>query len=119
MPDNHVTAPAPDEETLKLMRERVYGYLFPNVPQTAAEKAAFEQAVLWQYEHDYSLLQRLNGMPGGVESFRIGDFQMAFQEGVLDSALNRKNICPSVYGLLLRHGLLYRGVEGRMPYAVD
>ena len=52
-------------------------------------------------------------IPSGVESFRIGDFQMAFQDGTLDMELNRRNSCPSVYGLLLRHGLLYRGVEGR------
>lgn len=113
MIDRHTVSERPDEETMELMRERMYAYIFPNHPSTDEEKEAFEQAVLWQYQHDASsiLASASAEIPSGVESFKIGDFQMAFQDGVLDQALNRRNVCPSVYGLLLRHGLLYRGVE--------
>lgn len=120
MYDSHVDTPAPSEYQLELMRERMYAFIFPNVPQTDGEKEAFEKAVEWQYEHDYSIMQRLNeDIPEGVKSFKIGDFQMAFKDGVLEYRLTRQNVCPSAYGLLLRTGLLYRGVEGRLPYAAD
>ncbi len=120
MYDSHVEAPSPDDYQLELMQERLYGFIFPNVPQTDEEKEAFDKAVYYQYEHDYSIMQRLSeDIPEGVTSFRIGDFQMAFKDGVLDSRLTKQNICPSAYALLLRHGLLYRGVEGRLPYALD
>ena len=113
MIDLHTVTDTPDTEVLELMRERMYAYIFPNKPQDEAEEAVFEKAVLWQYRHDASALAATGAIPPGTTSFKIGDFQMAFGSGVMDQALNRKNICPSVYGLLLRHGLLYRGVPGR------
>lgn len=113
MMDKHMRKAAPEGDDLTLMQERMYAYIFPNKPVTQEERDAFDQAVIWQYQHDLSALEAAGEIPSGVESFRIGDFQMAFQDGTLDMELNRRNICPSVYGLLLRHGLLYRGVEGR------
>ena len=115
MMDVHTVTDTPDEDVLELMRERMNAYIFPNVPVTDEETEAYEKAVLWQYRHDASLMAALEGavIPAGAVSFKIGDFQMAFESGTLDQALNHKNICPSVYGLLLRHGLLYKGVDGR------
>ena len=49
-------------------------------------------------------------IPEGVKSFRIGEFEMDVKDG---KSLTGGKICPEAYGLLLRHGLLYRGVEGR------
>ena len=113
MIDLHTVTDTPDTDVLELMRERMYAYIFPNKPRDAAEEAVFEKAVLWQYRHDASALAATGAIPSGTTSFRIGDFQMSFVRGALDQELNRNNICPSVYGLLLRHGLLYRGVPGR------
>ena len=52
-------------------------------------------------------------VPEGTQSFSIGDFSMTFNKDFLEGRLTRKTICPAAYGLLLRSGLLYRGVEGR------
>lgn len=105
--------PPADEETLQLMRDRMYAFIFPNNPRTEQEKIAFETAVQYQYAHDATAAIALAEVPQGVKSFNIGDFSMAFDEGWIESRLTRKTICPSAYGILLRHGLLYRGVEGR------
>lgn len=113
MIDKHTVTSSPDSNTLELMQERMYAFIFPNRPNTDEEREVFDKAVLWQYQHDMSALAAAGEIPTGMSSFRIGDFQMAFRDGTLDQTLNRNNICPSVYGLLLRHGLLYRGVEGR------
>ena len=112
MIDLHTVTDTPDDGVLELMRERMYAFIFPIHPEAEEDVTVFEKAVLWQYQHDASALAAAGEIPAGATSFRIGDFQMAFKDGVLDQALNRQNICPSVYGLLLRNGLLYRGVDG-------
>lgn len=120
MLDNHILVADPEEDVLEMMRERMYGYIFPNMPRTEEEKAVFEKACLYQYAHDMTALQKTGeGIPEGLVSFRIGDFQMAFDSGTMESRLTSKSICPSARGLLLRHGLLYRGVEGRGLYGPD
>lgn len=110
MIDLHTVSDTPSEDVLELMRERMYAFIFPVVPVDDDDKAAFDKAVLWQYQHDASAIMASGEIPSGTTSFRIGDFQMAFKDGTLDQNLNMNNICPSVRGLLLRHGLLYRGV---------
>ena len=81
--------------------------------RTLEEQQAFEQAAQMQYEHEESA--RLNGeaLPAGAAGFRIGEFSMSFEKGTADDRLTMKTVCPGAYGLLLRHGLLYRGAEGR------
>lgn len=105
--------PVPGDAELKLYREKMYAFIFPNSPVTEEETQAFEGAVLCQYEHDMTLAKNRHEVPEGVQSFTLGDFSMSFKDDFWDARLNMKNICPSAYGLLLRHGLLYRGVEGR------
>ena len=94
------------QNALDGVRERLYAFCFPNVPATLMEQEAFERAAELQYAYE----QETPPVPAGVQSFRIGEFQMTMAEG--EGRMGRK-ICPEAYGLLLRHGLLYRGVEGR------
>ncbi len=109
MSDIHARVDPPGEQALERLRERMYDYIFPNVPRTLAELAAFEQAVQLQYEHEETEREKYGDVPPWAESFKIGDFQMTLREG----ALRREAVCPAARGLLLRSGLLYRGAEGR------
>ena len=58
-------------------------------------------------------------LPDGTKSFSIGNFSMSFEDGSFSSKLTRKSICPTAYGVLLEAGLLYKGVEGRLPWGID
>lgn len=95
------------------MRDRMYAYIFPNTPRTDSEKAAFEKAIRYQYEHEATAAMNGQQVPNGVTEFSIGDFSMHFEDGMFSSAITRKTICSSAYGVLLREGLLYKGIEGR------
>ena len=116
MSDFHISVPEPDTETRTRVRERLYAFCFPNVPHTADEQAAFEQAARLQYAHEETARAALEGMPESVTEFRIGDFQMRFGDSE-GGGLTARTVCPAAYGLLLRHGLLYRGAEGRRGHA--
>lgn len=114
MTDIHRVVPEPSEDIITMIQEKMYAFIFPNHPCTQDEIAAFEQAVMFQYTHEASrAMEQQEDIPNGVQSFSLGDFSMTFDKSFWDSRLNRKTICPSAYGVLLRHGLLYRGVEGR------
>lgn len=104
--------PSPTDRELKLIRDQLLGFCFPNSPRCDQQEEALRDATWYQYEHAMTQTAAMeNGqIPEGVESFRIGDFQMSFRDG-LSTALTRKTICPSAYAVLLRAGLLYRGVE--------
>ncbi len=93
------------ENTLTAVRERMYAFCFPNTPVTEAERQAFEQAVWAQYSYEQDTVQT----PKGVKGFRLGEFEMTLADRTGPAGAP---ICPEAYGLLLRHGLLYRGVEG-------
>ena len=115
MIDIHDTTIPLDDGTVQLVREKMYAFIFPNVPANEAETEVFEQAVQYQYFHDMTIAQKSSDqIPEGVSSFSIGNFSMSFEKDWLEKRLTQKTICPSAYGLLLRNGLLYRGVEGRL-----
>ena len=113
MIDLHETDIAADDLAYQAVRDKMYAFIFPNSPVTPADADAFETAVQYQYEHDMTQAMHAKGIPEGVQSFSNGDFSMTFAKEWLDARLTRKTICPSAYGVLLRQGLLYRGVEGR------
>ena len=94
------------ENALAGVRERMYAVCFPNIPRTLGEQEVFERAVQLQYAQEQENAQ----VPAGVKGFRLGEFEMTLKDG---EGLHGGKICPEAYGLLLRHGLLYRGVEGR------
>lgn len=100
------------------MEERIRAFIFPNVPRTPDEVEAFNKAVQHQIEHEKAIVESMDiedvNLPNGVSSFHIGNFSMSFaDDGYRNSAvLTKETICPVAYGILLRSGLLYRGVDG-------
>lgn len=107
--DNHTWAGTPTETETALMQERMKLFIFPNQPETTEEATAFDRAVLYQIAHEKSLSESESRIPDGVKSFSIGDFSMTFGEETA-SALTMRTICPAAYSVLLRAGLLYRGL---------
>lgn len=100
------------------MRERILAFIFPNVPKTEEEREAVERAVAFQIDHEKAIRDSLEvddvNLPNGVSSFTIGNFSMSFgDEGYKNNAvLTKETICPVAYSVLLRAGLLYKGVMG-------
>lgn len=113
MADVHTWEGTATEKETELMVDRMRLFIFPNEPKTEEETEAFNKAVTYQIEHEKSQAEKYSDIPEGVEAFRIGDFSMNFAEGVNDSGLSKKTICQAAYSVLLRAGLLYRGLEGR------
>ena len=112
MPDLHTWTGEATEEETALMQEQMRLFIFPNAAETDAEIEAFNKAVTFQIAHEKSRQEQFDQIPDGVSGFKIGDFSMNFEAGFNDAGLNRKNICPAAYSVLLRAGLLYRGLEG-------
>ena len=96
-----------DLERAQLVLE---SYMFPNTAQTEREKDVLRRASRYQAAHDLTLARETPNLPADVRSFQIGHFQMTMEPG---ARTQRAALCPSAYALLLREGLLYRGVEGR------
>jgi len=93
------------EEVLEQARETVRLLTFPNTPLGAEQEAAFERAVLLQA----AFLQQRE-IPPEVSEFRVGHFQVKLREGT-----GGTGVSPAARAVLLRAGLLYRGVErGRL-----
>ena len=113
MADMHTWQDQPTSDEVMLMEERMRLFIFPNQPSTQDEIRAFKMAVAHQIVHEKSRQEQAEDIPEGVSSFRIGDFSMTFEPGMNGSGLTRKTICPAAYSVLLRAGLLYRGLEGR------
>ena len=93
-----------------MMTDRMKLFIFPNEARTEDEIEAFNKAVAYQIAHEHSRAEQYSEIPDGAESFRIGDFSMSFEDGVNGSGLTRKTICEAAYSVLLRAGLLYRGL---------
>lgn len=113
MADVHIVCPAPTEVELEMMRDKVRAFIFPNTPKRQTQVEAFEKACVYQIAHEKTIAAQCgdNALPQGTESFRIGEFEMAFDTSEMGNALTKKTICPAAYGVLLREGLLYKGVE--------
>lgn len=121
MSDFHGKVGAPSESVSEYFRDKIRGFIFPNTPRTEDEIAAFNKAVIYQYEHEATRRQQMNdnSIQQGVTSFRIGDFSMNFEDGTNDANLTMKTICPAAYSVLLHAGLLYKGVERGPDYVLD
>lgn len=126
MSDVHTYFDTPTPEEVEMMRDRMYTYIFPNEPRTDEEKNAFEKAVQYQIAHeksaslDQSGVEAINSLPDGVSSFTIGTFSMDFGDGLKKKTkLDRDTICQYAYSVLLRAGLLYRGVPGVCCCGID
>lgn len=119
MADVHINVDEPTDEELDMMRDRMYAFIFPNELRTDEERDAFEKAVVYQIAHEKTVASEfgelgvLQALPDGVSSFSIGTFSMGFGNGFKKSVtLDKGTICPYAYGVLLRAGLLYKGVLG-------
>lgn len=112
MADVHIKMPITDGE-MEMMRDKMHAFIFPNNPTSESQIAAFEKACTYQIEHEKTIAAQCgdNAIPQGTESFQIGDFSMSFDTDAMGGVLTKKTICPAAYGVLLREGLLYRGVE--------
>lgn len=117
MPDIHGVYDIPNSVELAAMKPRMRAFIFPNIPRLDYEIEAFNEAVKYQIDHEKTIADKLNGqaMLAGAKSFDIGDFSMSFEDGSFDQRLTKKTICPTAYGILLEAGLMYKGVEGRLP----
>ena len=115
MPDVHGQFSQPTQAEIEAMEPRIKAFIFPSIPRKDFEIEAFNKAVRYQIDHEKTLteLTAKQALPNGTQSFRIGDFNMAFEDGAFASRLNRKTICGTAYGILLEAGLMYKGVEGR------
>ena len=103
----------PSDREIELMRARILAFMFPNVPVTECEKEAVDKAVRLQIFHERQQTDLGGGanLPQGASGFTISDFSMSFEKGANSTMLTKSNICSEAYGILLREGLLYRGVE--------
>ena len=110
MADFHTWTGTATEEETAMMTDRMKLFIFPNEARTDDEIEAFNKAVAYQIAHEKSLQEQHGDIPSGVESFKIGDFSMSFEDGVNGTGLTRKTICEAAYSVLLRAGLLYRGL---------
>ena len=108
-----------DDMHMEIVEERLKAFIFPNTPVTAEEIEAFGRAVYLQTEHEHQMKMASGNeevnIPNGVSSFTLGHFSMSFAgKGYQNSAvLTKDSICPTAYSILLRAGLLYRGVTTR------
>ena len=87
------------------VREHLLGVIFPNTPVTPEERRAFLKALRLQRSWEEEQGQTL---PAGIVSFEIGHFRAQTDGKVRRGA---SGLCPAAYAVLLRAGLLYRGVE--------
>ena len=115
MPDMHTWTGTATEEETAMMVDRMKLFIFPDEARAEDEIEAFNKAVEYQIAHEHSLQEQYGEIPDGVEAFKIGDFSMNFEEGANGIGLTRKTICEAAYSVLLRAGLLYRG----LPRAVS
>lgn len=113
MADTHTWTGEATEKETEMMEDRIRLFMFPNEAKTEAELEAFDKAVAYQIAHEKSLQEQFGEIPDGATSFKIGDFSMTFGDGMTGGKLTRKTICEAAYSVLLRAGLLYRGLEGR------
>lgn len=119
MSDRHDAVRVTNQRLMQELRDQMYAIIFPNTPRTDDEKDAFERAITYQYQHMESKAEKMSEIPDGVKSFSIGEFSMTFEDGMRGNRLTMKTLCPSAYGLLLRAGLLYRGVGGGCGCGAD
>lgn len=110
MADLHTWTGTPTDEETAMMEDLMRKFIFPNEAKTTEEITAFNKAVNYQIAHEKSQVLDYGQIPDGATYFKIGDFSLRFSAGTFNAGLNRKTICDAAYSVLLRAGLLYRGL---------
>lgn len=100
------------EYRLSECESKLLAYIIPNAPASPSDAEAFARAVYSQFIFENeSRYKDVRDLPHGVKRFKLGDFEMEFSDTRAASAvLTKSTISPAAYSILLRQGLLYRGV---------
>ena len=61
-----------EENDMINMRAKMSGFIFPNVPISDFERAAFERAVNYQIEHERQRRAAVSAMPNGRMKWHAG-----------------------------------------------
>lgn len=90
---------------------RIAAYIIPNAPKGEEQIAAFCTAVYAQvaYEHNKAN-QQLSDMPSGMKSFAVNGFTATLENDGAN-VVSALGISRTAKAVLLRAGLLYRGVD--------
>ena len=101
------------EQELEYEKDRLLRFMFPNEPISEEENAMLTKAALYQAAHDRERAELSGRIPPGARSYEIGHFRVEMGKDweQLGDHLTRKTICSAAYSVLLRAGLLYKGVE--------
>ena len=85
------------------IEERLRAYIYPNIARTREQQEAFNNAVDAQL--DYESAQGMGDVPGGVQSFSVGNYSVTFADasGGVDAS---GNLCPAAWAFLHNAGLL-------------
>ena len=55
MADVHIVCPAPTEEEMEMMRDKIRAFIFPNNPSRSSQIEAFEKACVYQIAHEKTI----------------------------------------------------------------
>ena len=88
---------------LERARDKLLNFIFPNEPRGSAFEA-FERAVIAQAEWEKRTEEKLDGLPPPVTGLRVGNFSATMKPRT------GWELAPEARGILLRAGLLYKGV---------
>lgn len=92
------------------VRARMLAYIAPRAPCCDEQCAAFDRAVLAQYEFERAGAGQQSAIPQGVTQFSVNGFS-AHVGHIPDRDLFPAGVCPEAKAHLLLAGLLYRGVR--------
>lgn len=111
MIDRHTESGTPDSMAHEMMLARIQEFIFPNVANTTEQQAAIEKAVTYQWQHEETVFNALDGkvIPENVSGFKAGEFSMSFTDKG-NGRLTRDTMCPAAYACLFNAGLCYKGV---------
>lgn len=98
--------------TLEAAENRLLAYIFPCVVCSETQKDALVTAACAQFAHEHNsdAAQLMMSAPAGLQSFTIGHWSAAFARGATAESLFPAGLDNSAYAILLRSGLLFRGV---------
>jgi len=83
---------------------RLRAYILPRKPVTADQVEAFDLAV--EAQMDYEAESGIDGIPGAVNDFTIGDFKATLTEDARYPAYTRQTISPVAWSILRNAGLI-------------
>ena len=86
------------------IRHRILAYIRPRTPTTQEQSEALETAI--EVQKDYEASSAIDGVPGAVSQFSLGDFSATLAEGSRYPAYTRETISPVAWSILRNAGLI-------------